>query len=149
MYELPDNFASEAASSTRFFKETGTRRPLHLAQPLPWLLVAAQGPFRRCVRELKRRQPFVALEKARGTRNEAQGNDAKPGRTASGGAAPGLTRQETAQEIKKALGGRRNPLIRLDSAKEIKGFSLLDFVRALLDEALTWLDLDLAWVDSR
>ena len=28
-------------------------------------------------------------------------------------------------EITKALGGRRNPLIRLVSAKEIQGFSLL------------------------
>jgi hypothetical protein len=42
---------------------------------------------------------------------------------------------------KKGLGGRRNVLIRLDSAKEIKGFSLAKFGRALLDEARIWLDL--------
>jgi len=35
-------------------------------------------------------------------------------------------------------------LIRLDSAKEIEGFSLLEFCRALLDEARIWLDLHLA-----
>ena len=48
-------------------------------------------------------------------------------------------------EIKKGPGGRRKPLIRLDSAKEIQGFSLLYFVRALLDEARIWLNLGLAW----
>ena len=46
---------------------------------------------------------------------------------------------------KKGPGGRRNALISLDSAKEIQGFSLLNFVRALLDEARIWLNLDLAW----
>ena len=48
-------------------------------------------------------------------------------------------------KIKKGPGGRRNALIRLNSAKEIQGFSLLNFVRALLDEARIWLNLDLAW----
>jgi hypothetical protein len=36
-------------------------------------------------------------------------------------------RPEAAQEGKKAVGGRRNPLIRLNSAKEMQGFNL-DFV---------------------
>ena len=36
---------------------------------------------------------------------------------------------------KKCPGGRRKPLIRLDSAKEIEGFSWLYFGRTLLDEA--------------
>ena len=39
-------------------------------------------------------------------------------------------------------------MIRLDSAKEIQGFSLLKFCQILLDEARIWLDLDLAWVRS-
>ena len=47
-------------------------------------------------------------------------------------------------EKKKGPGGRRNPLIRLNSAKEIKGFSSLYFGPALLDEARIWLNLDLA-----
>jgi hypothetical protein len=36
-------------------------------------------------------------------------------------------------------------LKRLDSAKEMQGFPLLEFGRALLDEARIWLDLGLAW----
>ena len=52
---------------------------------------------------------------------------------------------ESAHERKKAVGGRRNPLIRPDSAKEIQGFALALFGRALLDEARIWLDLGLAW----
>jgi hypothetical protein len=36
---------------------------------------------------------------------------------------------------KKCGGGPRKSLIRLDSAKEIQGFSLAKFGRALLDEA--------------
>ena len=49
---------------------------------------------------------------------------------------------------KKGPGGRRNPLIRLDLAKEIKGFSLAQFGRALLDEAGIWLNLGLACPSS-
>jgi hypothetical protein len=52
---------------------------------------------------------------------------------------------ESAQKRKIGRGGRRNALIRPDSAKEIQGFSLLKFGRALLDEARIWLDLDLDW----
>jgi hypothetical protein len=37
-------------------------------------------------------------------------------------------------------------LIRLNSAKEIKGFSLAKFGWALLNEARIWLDLGLAWI---
>jgi hypothetical protein len=33
-----------------------------------------------------------------------------------------LSRPEAAQKRKKAAGGRRNPLIRLDTEKEIQGF---------------------------
>jgi hypothetical protein len=36
-------------------------------------------------------------------------------------------------------------LITLDSAKEIKGFSLQKFGRILLDEARIWLDLGSVW----
>jgi hypothetical protein len=50
---------------------------------------------------------------------------------------------EAAQKRKRPW-GRRNPLIRLDSAKEIKGFYLVLFGRALLDEVRSWLDFDLA-----
>jgi hypothetical protein len=39
-------------------------------------------------------------------------------------------------------------LIRLDSAKGIKGFSLAKFGRALLDETRIWLDLGSAWGKS-
>ncbi len=50
----------------------------------------------------------------------------KPGRTGSADAAPWPpSSREAAQETKKGPGGRRNTLIRLDSAKEIQGFSLL------------------------
>ena len=49
---------------------------------------------------------------------------------------------ESQAEIKKGPGGRRNPLIRPDLAKEIQAFSLLNFVRALLDEARIWLNLE-------
>jgi hypothetical protein len=45
---------------------------------------------------------------------------------------------------KNGLGGRRKPLIRLYSAKEIQGFPSALFCPALLDEARIWLDLDLA-----
>jgi len=50
---------------------------------------------------------------------------------------------EPAHEKKKGLGGRRNSLITLDSAKEIKGFSLRKFGEILLDAARIWLDFDL------
>jgi hypothetical protein len=46
---------------------------------------------------------------------------------------------------KKGPGGRRKPLKRLNSAKEIKGFPRLKFGWALLGEARIWLGLDLAW----
>jgi len=36
-------------------------------------------------------------------------------------------------------------LIWLDSRKKNQGFPLLDFGRALLDEARIWLNLGLAW----
>jgi hypothetical protein len=45
---------------------------------------------------------------------------------------------------KKGSRGRRKCLIRLNSAKEIQGFSWLLFGGALLDEAPIWLNFDLA-----
>jgi len=69
----------------------------------------------------------------------------EPGRTGSAEAPVASFGREAAQKIKKGPGDRRKPLIRLDSAKESQGFSLLDFVRALLDEARIRLNLDLAW----
>ena len=56
---------------------------------------------------------------------------------------------ESPRKRKKGRRGRRNSLLTLDSAKEIQGFSLLKFGRALLDEPRIWLDLDLAWTTSR
>jgi hypothetical protein len=48
-----------------------------------------------------------------------------PIRTGSADTAPWPpSKRETAQQEKKALGGQRKPLIRLNSAKEIQGFSL-------------------------
>ena len=69
----------------------------------------------------------------------------KPWRTAAPTPPRGLLRGGKRRTNKKGPGGRRNALIRLDSAKEIQGFSLLYFGRALLDEARIWLNLDLAW----
>jgi hypothetical protein len=51
----------------------------------------------------------------------------------------------TGAQKKKGPGGQRNSLIRLDSAKEIQGFSLQKFGQILLDGAGIWLDLGLAW----
>jgi hypothetical protein len=48
---------------------------------------------------------------------------------------------ESAHKRKKGRGGPRNSLISLDSAKEIKGFSLQKFGQILLDEARIWLDV--------
>jgi hypothetical protein len=49
----------------------------------------------------------------------------KPGRTRSADAAHGRFEAGSSAEKKKGHGGRRKPLILLDSAKEIQGFSLL------------------------
>jgi hypothetical protein len=68
----------------------------------------------------------------------------EPGQTGSAEAPVASFRAGSGAKNKKRPGGRRKPLIRLDSAKESQGFSLLDFVRALLDEAQIWLNLDLA-----
>jgi hypothetical protein len=51
---------------------------------------------------------------------------------------------ERGGERKKCPGGRRKPLKRLISAKEIQGFPWLKFGRALPDSAPIWLDLDSA-----
>jgi hypothetical protein len=79
----------------------------------------------------KRRQPFACFKEAGGTGSEEQRKDRA---IARGRLSGGKRRKE-----KKGLGGRRKPLIRLNSAKEIQGFPLLDFGRALLDEAQIWL----------
>ena len=49
----------------------------------------------------------------------------EPMRTGSAHAARGLFKGGRGEKRKKGPGGRRNPLIRLDLAKEIQGFSLL------------------------
>jgi hypothetical protein len=92
---------------------------------------------------MKRRPPFTSLKKAGGTRNEDQRNT-NPTRTGSADAMASFEAGSGA-ETKTGLGGRCNALIRLDSAKEIQGFCLTLFGRALLDEARIWLNLGLAW----
>jgi len=90
---------------------------------------------------MKRRQPLTSLETP-----EELAMKTKETRTRGEWAAPTPPRSLLCggkrRTNKKGPGGPRNPLIRLDSAKEIQGFPLLDFGRALLDEARIWLDLD-------
>ncbi len=59
-------------------------------------------------------------------------------RSKPSGPQPSHPRLTNGLGVTKGPGGRRNPLIRLNSAKEIKGFSLLYFGRALLDVAPIW-----------
>jgi hypothetical protein len=65
----------------------------------------------------------------------------EPMRTGLADAARSLLQGEKGcRKEKRALGGRRKCLKRPDSAKESKAFSLLNFGRALLDEARIWLN---------
>jgi hypothetical protein len=69
---------------------------------------------------------LLARERRR-TRNENQRDDGQPGTDKQRLRCGGALRPEGAKNRKKALGGRRNPLKRLDSAKEIQGFSSIVF----------------------
>ena len=76
-----------------------------------------------------------------GPRNEDE-TERQKGRTSSATPARWVAfKAESAHKRKKGCGGQRNSLIRLDSAKEIQGFSLRKFGWALLDGAQIWPDL--------
>ena len=99
---------------------------------------------RPSVRNHEKAPALHLARKARGTRNENQGNDTE---TRANGQrrrrAVASCEAGSGAKRKKGPGGRRNALITLDSAKENQGFPLLYFGRALLDEVRIWLNFDL------
>jgi hypothetical protein len=73
------------------------------------------------------------LHEPGGTETKTDGTTNSPKRTSVAPLRPEARKKE------KGRGGRRNPLIRLDSAKEIQGFDL-DFIPPDLDFVPTSLD---------
>jgi hypothetical protein len=81
----------------------------------------AQASHKDAIRDHEKwRQPFTSFTRPEDLEMKTNGT-AKRGERAPPAPTHSLLRRGSGQEEKRVVGGRRKPLIRLDSAKEIKG----------------------------
>ena len=108
---------------------------------------------RRGVHDKKGASPSPCSERPGELEMKTKETTHAPRGTGSADAARGLPQGRKRRKNKKWHGGRRNALITLDLAKENQGFPLLDFVRALLEEARIWrgfgFGLEKTWISFR